>query len=180
MTKKALIIVLMALNSWLPWTSEVKVLLTESRSQVIFTGEASPFRGLCCMEDRANIAINSNAAVEDWPMITLHETQHILAYILWPDLPSWAGFEAAAIACAKEVQPQRMRGVYKFADMNVYELHAQLPWLLNGKLCPTLQPWYPWFDLTPTSKVKSRVAAPQEDTSWAVLDGDRIGIIEDP
>ena len=160
MSTKSLIIVLMVLLPWMPWTHEARTLIAHSKGQVIFTGEPSPFRGVCCMNNRPDFAINSSAAIQDWPMITLHETQHILAYILWPDLPSWAGFELAAIACAKEVQPQRMRGVYKFADMNVYELHAQLPWLLNGKLCPTLQPWYPWFDLTPTSKVKSRVAAP--------------------
>lgn len=160
MSKKSLIILLMALNSWLPWTSEAKALLTEAKSQVIFTGQVSPFRGLCCMDNQPNIAINANASPADWGWISLHETQHILAYILWPDFPGWRGFEIAAIQCTKRTQPKQMELVHKWARLNPAELHAQLPWLLKGNLCPTLQPWYAWFDLTPTSRPKSRVAAP--------------------
>ena len=164
MSKKSLIIILMALNSWLPWTTGAKELLADKKAVVVFTGQPGYARGMCCTTNPPSFSVNSNCARQDLPMVTLHETQHLLGHLYAEtgQFPDWIGFDVLGISCALQSQPLRMRGVMKFAALGPWELHAQLPWLLRGKLCSELQPWYPWFDLEPGSL--SRVAASQKDS----------------
>ena len=164
MSKKSLLILLVALNSWLPWTYEAKALLQQKKAIVIFTGQPGYARGMCCGVNPASFSVNSNCASEDLQMVVLHESQHLLGHLYAErnDFPGWSGFEILTLACAVRTQPLRMRELLKFAEMGPWELHAQAPWLLKGNLCPELQPWYPWFEL-------SRVAPPQEDAARPVL-----------
>ena len=180
MSKKSLLILLMAFNSWMPWTHEAKALLQDRNAMIIFSGQPGYARGECCLIEPPGFMINSNCEMEDIGMVSLHEAQHLLGHVYvtpsgtplyedWFRTESWDSFSRLAIVCAKDTAPENMRLVRKFADLGPWELHAQLPWLLQGKLCPKLQPWYPWFDL-------SWVATPQEDASRPVLKGHVKGI----
>lgn len=83
-----------------------------------------------------------------WDWLGLHESQHIMAYTFLPD----TNFDLFAHVALKSLR----EGDYTERQIHLaeylltyggHELHAELPWITEGKLHPALQRWYPWFDL---------------------------------
>ena len=139
-----LLVIVIILTSWLPWTKEAAKVLSQGRLNKI-QGPCK-VRGWYGGHDK-HVSVCSTISAEDRPMILLHESQHYLGveYELY-DI-DWMKFERLALACAKGHSRKAWVLAVKQASRNPVELHAQLPWLVHGKLCPKLQPYYPWFDL---------------------------------
>jgi len=139
---KSLIIVII-LTAWLPWTDGSREVLSKGR---VARHQAPCFGNLRGWYSPGNkVGICSTVAPEALPMVMLHESQHYLAAHY--GIGSWGEFSWQAMACTW-TESERVRvEARKFAGMSGYELHAQLPWLMQGHLCPELQPWYPWFDI---------------------------------
>lgn len=158
MAAKSLLLFLLVFCSQLPWTGESADILMESKATIIFTGQPGYARGECCNFEPASVYINSNCATQDVSMVVLHESQHLLGHLYlsddgtplyeyWSRKSAWDRFTPLALSCGKRYAPGSLPLIVKFANLGPWELHAQLPWLMNGRLCQELQPWYPWFDL---------------------------------
>jgi hypothetical protein len=84
-----------------------------------------------------------------------HETQHHLA--IKHDIGDWKAFielAKAEVFYSKTKYSEHQRGSFigalRHGHRGVgsgFELHAELPLILEGQLPESLQPWYPWFDL---------------------------------
>ena len=84
-----------------------------------------------------------------WEWLGLHESQHIMASTYLPDM----NFDLFSKVAMKSLEygdytDDQMRTAKYILTYGSHELHAELPWITGGKLHPSLQRWYPWFDLT--------------------------------
>ena len=88
------------------------------------------------------------ASAGRWGWMGLHESQHIMASTyLGPT--NFDIFSRVAMKSLYEGDyTEEQRGLAKYLlSYGGHELHAELPWITEGKLHPALQRWYPWFVL---------------------------------
>jgi len=82
----------------------------------------------------------------DW--LALHETQHIMASRYLP-YTNWDIFSRVAMKALKTggYSQEQIDLAEYILSYSGHELHAELPWIVQGDLPPQLQRWYPWFEL---------------------------------
>lgn len=142
---KSLILVVILFPQLL-WTPEAKMNL--SRAHITRYDLPCPGRGWYSGTKEIGVCVTATA--EALPMVMLHESQHRLVgqYRISDSLDN--RFVKVALECSKTGNQKARTEAMKFAGLGPWELHAQLPFLLHGKLCPKLQSWYPWFELSET------------------------------
>lgn len=153
-------ILILALAPWKPEYHQALFDLHVIVHDYPYCGDYSP--GAWTLPDRA---IHLCPTPGDyWPWLGLHESQHIMA-------STFLGYRNYDVF-AKLAMQELYNGPYAEEQIDLaryylsygsHELHAELPWILHGELPPSLQPWYPWFQLS------SGVAPSQEDASWSKL-----------
>ena len=85
-----------------------------------------------------------------WDWLALHESQHIMASTYLPPNMSFGNFAYVAMKSLREgdYTDEQIRQAEYYLTYGEHELHAGLPWITGGRLPPSVQYWYPWFDLT--------------------------------
>lgn len=101
----------------------------------------------------------------------LHELQHhfLCTYRTWRTAGGWPEFErlvSELLGSGSLSQDQRSYLSTLLHDSQSHELHAELPWVLQGKIPPQFAQWYPWF----YTKGGSRITPPQEYAPWSIFD----------
>lgn len=142
-----LLIILITMTAWLPWTNGAKKELGKTRMILHEVVDCPSWRG-SYDPGKQIIHLCKRTSRDARVMVLLHESQHHFAFQYeMPHNVNWEKFQRLGLNCVKGHSRKAWMGASKFASLNPMELHAQLPWLVHGKMCPKLQPYYPWFDL---------------------------------
>jgi len=98
------------------------------------------------------IHVRTDHSEYEWrlPAVLMHELNHYLADVA--KLDDWDKFANLAMKEMRRPdagwtrhQVLSVKGMIGYGGG--YELHAELPTILEGDIPPCLQRWYPWFDL---------------------------------
>ena len=103
-------------------------------------------------------AINIDLVVA-WPEVrhaTFHEMQHRMVHVygVWPANNDWSGFMelVADLVARGQLNDEQLAIIASWigcADCQFNELHAELPWILDGNVPEQFADWYPWLELAP-------------------------------
>jgi hypothetical protein len=140
---------MLMMTMWLPWGPGWAEVVTTAPLDLHFNCQGA-WMGWdrhihFCMGEHANL----------YPWATVHELQHWLYhYQLDGRVWDWDEFGQIAMAALQEgdyteEQMFRFEWAYQFGGM---ELHAEIPWWTRGDIPPSLQKYYPWFDLGKAGK----------------------------
>ena len=85
---------------------------------------------------------------DSWGWLGLHESQHIMASTYLPDT-NYDLFSHVAMKGLRggDYTEGQVQLAEYYLTYGGHELHAELPWITKGQLHPSLQRWYPWFNL---------------------------------
>jgi len=86
----------------------------------------------------------------------IHEMQHHLQCSgqIWRTDGGWERFEGLLVELLASGELSEEQVDYLttlLGDTQIHEVHAELPWILDGELPPEFADWYPWFYLEQTS-----------------------------
>jgi len=133
---------------WLPWNWDG--LVAEMSTTTVWCHEAPPPAypaRIAWYEERFHIVhiVDCDMAIETQRRY-VHELQHHLAAQY--HVGDWEAFVLAIqVESTSWNEHQKNSVEWIAADGGGQELHADLPWLLDGEIPSSLQSWYPWFDL---------------------------------
>lgn len=81
----------------------------------------------------------------------IHEMGHHLQgrEQIWRNPGGWDAFEAIVreLISTGDLDDDQKRNLESMLEWEPYELHAELPLILEGEIPPVLQAWYPWFEI---------------------------------
>ena len=122
--------------------------------QTEYRFDASACQGAyaCYYHDEISIDL-----VASWPEIrhiAFHEMQHRMtqAYSIWPKTHAqWCEFAdlVAGLVASGKLDPEQQSILESWAgcaDCQLIELHAELPWILDGTVPAEFAAWYPWLE----------------------------------
>lgn len=139
------IVFLLAWSSFVTWETKWMPALEHARVEIGDWHDPPP---AIYVDGVIYLAPAATKDLDDLEWGLLHEVQHYLASKDRPrSAKEWEQFEEKAIAAL-------MRGAYsreqifefKYAcSYGPWEGHAQLPWIVKGRIPKALRSWYPWF-----------------------------------
>jgi len=137
---------MLMMTMWLPWHPQWAVKATTAPTD-FHVGCRGAWMG---HDQRIHFCLGEPANY--YPMATTHELQHWFYYTqLRGKVWNWDKFGYVAMAAlyqgdytTDQLNEDEARYFY---SQGGHELHAQLPWITKGKIPPSLQDYYPWFDL---------------------------------
>lgn len=135
--------------SWLPWKVSAADDLAKAKVHVYegYTVHARPYAASYGDGTISWCPVVGDDAIGD----LLHESQHYLVERYELEDVDWEKFNRLAMRTLREgdySRKQILTAKY-VASYGGSELHASLPWIVEGRLAPVLQRWYPWFQLVP-------------------------------
>ena len=127
--------------------------------QTAYSFDATPCGLAYACYDNDTIVIDLTVArIGEIRHIAFHEMQHRMThtYGIWPADNDWSGFMelVADLVAAGELNTEQVVNVGSWIGCpeslcQFNELHAELPWILEGNIPEYFAYWYPWLELTP-------------------------------
>lgn len=81
----------------------------------------------------------------------LHEMGHHLQCreMIWRNPGGWDAFEVVVreLVNTGNLNEHQKVSLETMLEWQPHELHAELPWLLDGEIPASLASWYPWFEV---------------------------------
>jgi hypothetical protein len=140
---------MLMMTMWLPWRSEWVSTVTVAPLD-LHLGCRGAWMG---WDHRIHFCLGEHAGY--YPMAAVHELQHWLYRTqLRGEVWDWDEFDRIAIMALREgnYTEQQMAMLEYARRYGGEELHAEIPWWTKGKIPPSLQEYYPWFNLEKTEK----------------------------